>query len=74
MAKRRHFLGAIAGLPVGALFAAAGTKLPNSTMDEAQARVTREKFGDLRIYYQGSTDQVKSMTAGGDEPASAARA
>jgi len=64
MAKRRHFLGVIAGLPAGALLGAAGNKLPNSTVGEAQARVTHETFGDLRIYYEGRTDQVRSMTAG----------
>lgn len=38
--------------------------LPDGTLSEAQARLTREPFGDLRIYYTGSTEQLKSMTAG----------
>lgn len=39
-------------------------KLSNSTLDGAKAKLTKEPFGDLRIYYDGPTDQLKSMTAG----------
>jgi mannose-6-phosphate isomerase-like protein (cupin superfamily) len=46
------------------LLMAAGSKLPDSTLDEAKAKLTKESFGDLRIYYDGPTDQLKSMTAG----------
>lgn len=38
--------------------------LPDGTISESQARLTREAFGELRVYYEGSTGQVKSMTAG----------
>lgn len=64
MAKRRD-LFKLAGLPALAAFSNAkpGT-LPNVTMNEAQAKVTKEAFGDLRIYFEGPTDQIKSMTAG----------
>jgi mannose-6-phosphate isomerase-like protein (cupin superfamily) len=41
-----------------------GAKLPNGTLDAPQAKVTHETFGDLAIYYSGTTDQVGSMTAG----------
>ena len=44
--------------------AATGKTFPNGTMNEAQAKVTKEPFGDLRIYYEGATDQLRSMTAG----------
>lgn len=50
-----------AALPLPVL---AATKLPNSTLDGAKAKVTKEPFGDLRIYYDGPTDQLKAMTAG----------
>jgi quercetin dioxygenase-like cupin family protein len=44
--------------------AAAGATIPNATMDKGQAKVTKEPFGDLRIYLDGSTDQLKAMTFG----------
>lgn len=47
-----------------AFLMADGKKIPNATMGEAQAKVTKEAFGDLRIYFEGATDQIKSMTAG----------
>jgi quercetin dioxygenase-like cupin family protein len=46
------------------LFAAIGEKLQNETIDEAAAQVTEEKFGTLRIYFDGATGQLKGMTAG----------
>jgi mannose-6-phosphate isomerase-like protein (cupin superfamily) len=51
-------MGALAALPLPA------AKLPNGTMADAKAKVTHEPFGDLRIYYDGPTDQLKAMTAG----------
>ena len=30
----------------------------------AKAKITKEPFGDLSIYWEGATDQIKSMTAG----------
>lgn len=62
MANRRDLLK-LAGLPAFAAFAA-GPKLPNATVDASKAKLTQEAFGDLRIYFEGPTDQVKSMTAG----------
>lgn len=47
-----------------AMPAAFGAKLPDGTIDEKSAKLTKEPFGDLRIYYDGATDQVKTMTAG----------
>jgi mannose-6-phosphate isomerase-like protein (cupin superfamily) len=43
---------------------AAGAAIPNATMDKAQAKVTHEPFGDLRIYFDGRTDQLGAMTFG----------
>ena len=55
----------LAGLPAFSAFGApAAPKLPNATLDADKAKLTREPFGDLRIYFEGATDQVKSMTAG----------
>jgi mannose-6-phosphate isomerase-like protein (cupin superfamily) len=58
MKRRNMLMGALAALPLPA------ATLPNGTMAEGKAKVTREPFGDLRIYYDGPTDQLKSMTAG----------
>jgi mannose-6-phosphate isomerase-like protein (cupin superfamily) len=59
--KRRSILAGLGALP---MFGADGPALPDSTMDEARAKITHEPFGDLRIYYTGRTDQLTSMTAG----------
>ncbi len=48
-----------------ALFAAVpGVKLPDATLSPAQARLVKEPFGDHRIYFEGKTGQLESMTAG----------
>ncbi len=33
-------------------------------MDGAHAKLDRQPFGDLKIYFDGPTDQLHSMTAG----------
>jgi mannose-6-phosphate isomerase-like protein (cupin superfamily) len=63
MAKRRDVLKAIPFAPA-ALFAAGAPKLPGGVIDPKSAKVSHEPFGDLRVYYEGPTDQVRSMTAG----------
>jgi quercetin dioxygenase-like cupin family protein len=60
MKRRRLLLSAMALSMPGA----AAPKLPDGTMDEKGAKLTKEPFGDLRIYYDGPTDQLKAMTAG----------
>jgi mannose-6-phosphate isomerase-like protein (cupin superfamily) len=62
MPRRRNFLTGFASMP--ALLMAAAPKLPNTALPESQAKLTREQFGDLRIYFEGATDQIQSMTAG----------
>ena len=63
MAKRRDVIRLAAlGAFMGA--AARGTGLPNGTLDMSRTQLTKEPFGDLRIYFNGPTDQIKSMTAG----------
>lgn len=60
MPKRRDLfsLAALAALP------AAAAKLPDVTYSPKDAKLTKEPFGDLLIYFDGPTDQLKSMTAG----------
>jgi mannose-6-phosphate isomerase-like protein (cupin superfamily) len=60
--RRRSLLAGGAG--AFAMPLAAAPKLPNVIIDEAKAKLTREPFGDLRIYFDGPTDQLKAMTAG----------
>jgi mannose-6-phosphate isomerase-like protein (cupin superfamily) len=60
--RRRTLLAGGAGAL--AIPLAGAPKLPNLTIDEAKARLMREPFGDLRIYFDGPTDQLKAMTAG----------
>jgi quercetin dioxygenase-like cupin family protein len=62
MANRRDVLKLAVGLNAAVLMADGG--LANSVVDEKNAKLTEETFGDLRIYYDGPTAQVKSMTAG----------
>ena len=59
MKRRRLLMGAMAFSMPGA-----AAKLPDGTIDEKRAKLTKEPFGDLRIYYDGPTDQLKAMTAG----------
>ena len=64
-ARRDLFkMGAISALAVAARVHATGLKLPSTTLDSDQAKVTHEPFGDLAIYFSGPTDQIASMTAG----------
>src|SRR5438128_530852 len=61
MPRRRNFLGSLAAMPALLM---ADPKIPNMTRNEGQSKLTKEPFGDLRIYFEGPTDQIKSMTAG----------
>lgn len=39
-------------------------KLGNVVVDASNAKLTKEAFGELRIFFEGATAQLKSMTAG----------
>lgn len=62
--KRREIIQMSAGLGVFGLAMAEAAKLPDGTLDGQAAKLTKEPFGELRIYYDGPTDQLRSMTAG----------
>jgi mannose-6-phosphate isomerase-like protein (cupin superfamily) len=66
MAKRRDVmkLAGVNALAALGFAATAGSKLPTTTIVAEKVKLTKEEFGDLRIYFEGATDQVKSMTAG----------
>jgi quercetin dioxygenase-like cupin family protein len=53
-----------AGANALALLAETASTLPNAVVDEKNAKLTRESFGDQRVYFDGPTGQLKSMTAG----------
>jgi len=51
--------------PFLATFAAAqGATLPNATLSAAQAKLIKEPFGDHHIYFEGATEQLKSIAVG----------
>ena len=54
----------MAGAGPFALLAAPPATIPNATLAEKDAKLTREPFGDLHIYFDGPTGQIRSMTAG----------
>jgi cation diffusion facilitator family transporter len=39
-------------------------KLPDVTLNLSDLKTARESFGDVRMYFEGRTDKLKSMTAG----------
>jgi quercetin dioxygenase-like cupin family protein len=51
-------------LPLAVFPLAAAAKLPDVTRTAAEAAVTQEPFGEIRVYFDGPTDQLKAMTAG----------
>ena len=63
MPKRRDlFKAAALFAPLAAVQGAA--TLPDVTLTAGQAKLIKEPFGENRIYFDGPTDQLKSMTAG----------
>ena len=61
--RRELFL--LSALPaISALAVENPAKLPNGTLDAGRAKLDRQPFGDLRIFYDGPTDQLRAMTAG----------
>ncbi|MGA2739043.1 MAG: cupin domain-containing protein [Bryobacteraceae bacterium] len=64
MPSRREMLKWTAGANALALLADTARTLPNAVVDPRSATLTHETFGDQRIYFDGPTGQLKSMTAG----------
>jgi mannose-6-phosphate isomerase-like protein (cupin superfamily) len=66
MQKRRDLLkffglSTVAKMP---LSGASEPHLANEVIEASHAKLSREPFGDLRVFFQGPTAQLKSMTAG----------
>jgi quercetin dioxygenase-like cupin family protein len=66
MPNRRAFLGAsAAALPfLAGLASAEQGHLPSLVIDPANAKLTHESYGDQSIYFDGSTEQLRSLTVG----------
>ena len=66
MLNRRAFLGASAAtLPILASLASAEpAPLASLVIDPSAARLTHESYGDLRVYFDGVTGQLRSLTVG----------
>ena len=64
--QNRRDLFQLAGAGALASFAipSAMAKIPDMTKTAGAARITHEPFGEIRVYFDGPTDQLKSMTAG----------
>lgn len=63
MPNRRDILKLAAAFQTLAAAAPAGG-IPNAVLDKSQAKLTREPFGDLRVYFDGRTGQLGAMTFG----------
>jgi quercetin dioxygenase-like cupin family protein len=66
MWNRRAFLGAsTAALPFIAGFASGQqAHLPSLVIDPATAKLTHESYGEQRVYFDGSTEQLRALTVG----------
>jgi mannose-6-phosphate isomerase-like protein (cupin superfamily) len=63
MANRRDLLK-LMPLTMLAARASGGSQIPSTVVDAKNAKLTREPFGDQRVFFEGPTGQIKSMTAG----------
>src|ERR1700751_4074510 len=66
MLDRRAFLGtSTLALPFIAGFApVVQGQLPSLVIDPANAKLTHANYGDLRIYFDGPTGQLRALTVG----------
>ncbi len=64
MTRRRDVLRILSAALLPAMTVKAGGKIPNEVFGARGAVLRREEFGDLRIYFDGETDQLKVLTAG----------
>ena len=63
MARRRDLLKLLPVAPF-ALSAADASKLPNTVVEPETAPLKKLPFGDAHVYFEGATDQVRSMVGG----------
>lgn len=65
MAKRRDLLKIMPALPALLAMPGRAQSIASVTLGEEQVKLLQRPFGDVRIYCEGSTDQLKSMNVGG---------
>jgi len=54
----------LAAAPAFLQLASAAPKIPNAVLDPALASIQHLDFGDQRVYFDGATDQLRSLTIG----------
>jgi mannose-6-phosphate isomerase-like protein (cupin superfamily) len=66
MLDRRAFLGSSAvALPfLAGLASAENGELSSLVLDPSSTKLTHENYGDLRIYFDGATEQLRRLTIG----------
>lgn len=64
MANRRDLLKLFPVASALQMFASGGNQLPSAVVEAQNAKLTHETFGDLRVFFDGPTAQLKAMTAG----------
>ena len=64
MDRRDFFSGTAALASMAGMLDAAGAKLSDAVISSAAAKAVKQPFGDGLVYFDGPTDQLKSMTAG----------
>ncbi|MFN0107050.1 MAG: cupin domain-containing protein [Bryobacteraceae bacterium] len=64
MPKRRDVFKLPALLAPMALFGAKTGELKNVVIDADKVRTNKEPFGELKIFFDGPTEQLAAMTAG----------
>lgn len=64
MPRRRDVFKLPAMLAPMALFGAKPGQLTNVVVDAGKVTTTKESFGELKVFFDGPTEQLKAMTAG----------
>lgn len=64
MANRREMMAVLGSAMFALGGARASAAVADAVVDPAGGKLTREPFGDLRVYYSGSTEQLELMEAG----------
>jgi mannose-6-phosphate isomerase-like protein (cupin superfamily) len=64
MANRREIMAMLGSAMFAAGALRANTSVADAVLDPAKAELKRELFGDLRVYFRGSTEQLEILEAG----------
>jgi mannose-6-phosphate isomerase-like protein (cupin superfamily) len=64
MANRREMMAVLGSAMFALGGARASAAVADAVLEPSGGDLTREPFGDLRVYFRGSTDQLEVMEAG----------